>query len=103
MDIITSAMRRFVEVVDDLGLVDLQLQGGAFTWTGGLNNMSRARLDRFLVSPCWLDQFSRVSQQRLPRPISDHFPILLEGVVGGEGLPPSDLKICGSKSRGLRN
>ncbi|RVW34020.1 hypothetical protein CK203_091994 [Vitis vinifera] len=56
---ITSAMRRFAEVVDDLGLVDLQLQGGAFTWTGGLNNMSRAHLDRFLVSPCWLDQFSR--------------------------------------------
>ena len=52
---ITSAMRRFAEVVDDLGLVDLQLQRGAFTWTGGLNNMSRARLDRFLVSPCWLD------------------------------------------------
>ncbi|RVW74136.1 LINE-1 retrotransposable element ORF2 protein [Vitis vinifera] len=56
---ITSAIRRFAEVVDDLGLVDLHLQGGAFTWTGGLNNMSRARLDRFLVSPCWLDQFSR--------------------------------------------
>ncbi|RVW54250.1 LINE-1 reverse transcriptase-like [Vitis vinifera] len=76
---ITSAMRRFAEVVDDLGLVDLQLQGGAFTWTGGLNNMSRAHLDRFLVSPCWLDQFSRVSQRRLPRSISDHFLVLLEG------------------------
>ena len=58
---ITSAMRRFVEVVDELGLVDLQLQGGAFTWSGGLNNFSRARLDRFLISSCWLDQFSRVS------------------------------------------
>ncbi|RVW30902.1 hypothetical protein CK203_102794 [Vitis vinifera] len=58
---ITSAMRRFAEVVDELGLVDLQLQGGAFTWSGGLNSLSRARLDRFLVSPCWLDQLSRVS------------------------------------------
>ena len=59
---ITSAMRRFAQVVNELGLVDLQLQGGSFTWSGGLNNQSRARLDRFLVTPCWLDQFSRVVQ-----------------------------------------
>ena len=72
-------MRRFAQVVDELGLVDLQLQGGSFTWSGGLNNQSRARLDRFLVIPCWLDQFSRVVQRRLPRPTSDHFPVLLEG------------------------
>ena len=85
---ITSAMRRFAEVVDDLGLVDIQLHGGAFTWTGGLNNMSRARLDRFLVSPCWLDQFSRVCQRRLPRPISDHFPVLLEGGSWSRGPAP---------------
>ena len=55
-------MRRFAQVVDELGPVDLQLQGGSFTWSGGLNNQSRARLDRFLVTPCWLDQFSRVVQ-----------------------------------------
>ncbi|RVW53705.1 Dolichol-phosphate mannose synthase subunit 3 [Vitis vinifera] len=70
---ITSAMRRFAEVVDELSLVDLQLQGGAFTWSGGLNSQSRARLDRFLVTPCWLDQFSR------------------------------DSKTCGSKSRGFKD
>ena len=48
---INSAMRRFAEIVDDLGLVDLPLQGGEFTWNGGLNNQAWARLDRFLVSP----------------------------------------------------
>ncbi|RVW61692.1 hypothetical protein CK203_065930 [Vitis vinifera] len=47
-------MRRFAEVVDELGLVDLQLQGGAFTWSGGLNSLSRARLDRFLSLPAGL-------------------------------------------------
>ena len=31
------------------------------------------------MSPSWLDQFSGVLQRRLPRPISDHFPLLLEG------------------------
>ena len=48
---ISSAMRRFAEIVDDLGLVDLPLQGGEFTWNGGHNNQAWARLDRFLVSP----------------------------------------------------
>ena len=76
---ITSAMRRFAQIIDDLGLVDLPLQEGLFTWSGGLNNQSWARLDRFLVTLSWLDQFSNVIQGRLPRPTSDHFPILLEG------------------------
>ncbi|RVX15991.1 hypothetical protein CK203_005424 [Vitis vinifera] len=31
----SSAMRNFAEIVDDLGLVDLPLQGGDFTWNGG--------------------------------------------------------------------
>ncbi|RVW38215.1 hypothetical protein CK203_090926 [Vitis vinifera] len=66
------------------------LQGGAFTWSGGLNNQSWARLDRFLVSPSWLDKFSGVNQRRLPRPVSDHFPILLEG--GGLRRGPSPFR-----------
>ncbi|RVW24274.1 putative WD repeat-containing protein C2A9.03 [Vitis vinifera] len=76
---ISSAMRRFAETVEDLELVDLPLQGGEFTWNGGLNNQAWARLDRFLVSSSWLDLFSGVTQVRLSRPISDHFPIVLEG------------------------
>nr|CAN80562.1 hypothetical protein VITISV_040289 [Vitis vinifera] len=76
---ITSAMRRFAQIIDDLGLVDLPLQEGLFTWSGGLNNQSWARLDRFLMTLSWLDQFSNVIQGRLPQPTSDHFPILLEG------------------------
>ena len=87
---ITSAMRRFAQIIDDLGLVDFPLQGGSFTWSGGLNNQSWARLDRFLVTPSWLDQYSRVYQRRLPRPTSDHFPILLEG--GGLRRGPSPFK-----------
>ncbi|WKA01543.1 hypothetical protein VitviT2T_019820 [Vitis vinifera] len=48
---ISSAMRKFAEIVDDLGLVDFHLQGGEFTWNEGHNNQAWARLDRFLVSP----------------------------------------------------
>ncbi|RVW74104.1 LINE-1 reverse transcriptase-like [Vitis vinifera] len=87
---ITPTMRRFAHIIDDLGLVDLPLQGGVFTWSGGLNNQTWARLDRFLVSPSWLDQFSGVIQRRLPRPVSDHFPVLLEG--GGLRRGPSPFR-----------
>ncbi|RVW75183.1 hypothetical protein CK203_053881 [Vitis vinifera] len=83
-------MRRFAQVMDDLELVDLLLQGGSFTWSGGLHNQAWARLDRFMVSPSWLDQFSNVIQKRLPRPISDHFPILIEG--GGIRRGPSPFR-----------
>ena len=58
---VTSAMRRFARVMDDLELVDLPLQGGSFTWSGGLHNQAWARLDIFMVSPSWLDQFSNVT------------------------------------------
>ena len=37
---ITPTMRRLAYIIDDLGLVDLPLQGGVFTWSGGLNNQS---------------------------------------------------------------
>ena len=87
---IASAMRRFARVIDDLGLVDVPLQGGSFTWSGGLNNQAWARLDRFLATPSWLDQYSRVHQRRLSRPTSDHFPVLLEG--GGLRRGPSPFK-----------
>ncbi|RVW92931.1 LINE-1 reverse transcriptase-like [Vitis vinifera] len=78
-------MKKFAEIVDDLGLVDLPLQEGDFTWNGGHNNQAWARLDRFLVSRSWLDQFSGITQSRLPRPISDHFPIMLVGGIEVRG------------------
>ena len=46
----SSSIRRFSEVIDDLDLRDLPLQGGSFTWSGELNSQAMSRLDRFLVS-----------------------------------------------------
>ncbi|RVW53160.1 LINE-1 reverse transcriptase-like [Vitis vinifera] len=82
------AMRRFAQVIDELGLVDLPLQGGGYTWSGGPDNQYWTRLDRFLVTSSWLDQFSSVIQKRLSRPVSDHFPVLLEGGVVRRGPSP---------------
>ncbi|RVW54803.1 hypothetical protein CK203_071644 [Vitis vinifera] len=44
---LTGAMRIFAQTVDELELMDLPMQGGAFTWSGGRNNQSWARLDSF--------------------------------------------------------
>ncbi|RVX15984.1 Transposon TX1 uncharacterized 149 kDa protein [Vitis vinifera] len=40
---ISPAMRRFAQVMDDLELIDLPLQGGSFTWSGGFQNQAWAR------------------------------------------------------------
>ena len=40
-----ALMRRFSEVLEDLELRDFPLQGGSFTWRGGLNYQSQSRLD----------------------------------------------------------
>ena len=82
---LSHSMRRFNEVLNELGLRDLPLQRGPFTWRGGLNNQRMARLDRFLVKADWEDQFSNVIQRTLPRPVSDHCPVLLdsEGIKSG--------------------
>ncbi|KAJ9701691.1 hypothetical protein PVL29_006878 [Vitis rotundifolia] len=77
---LNGAMRRFAQVANDLDLLDLPLQEGLFSWSGGRNNQSWARLDRFLG----------VVQCRLPRPTSDHFPILLKG--GGLSRGPSPFR-----------
>lgn len=83
-------MRRFSKVIKDLELQDLPLQGGSFTWRGGLNNQSELRLDRFLVSEDWECYFSGIAQCLLHRPVFDHFPIVLNG--GGLRKGPSPFK-----------
>ncbi|RVW30279.1 hypothetical protein CK203_098824 [Vitis vinifera] len=100
---VTSAMRRFAQVMDDLELIDLPLQGGSFTWSGGLHNKAWARLDRFMVSPSWLDQFSNVTQKRLSRLILDHFPIIIEGGDKRRGPSPFRFENMWLKVEGFKD
>ena len=85
---ISHHMRRFNEVINELGLRDLPLQGGPFTWRGGHNNQRMSRLDRFLVSTDWESQFSKAIQRTLPRPVSDHCPVLLDSDGINSGPSP---------------
>ncbi|RVX20185.1 Transposon TX1 uncharacterized 149 kDa protein [Vitis vinifera] len=75
---LSGSMRRFSKVLDELALRDLPLQGGPYTWSGGLNGQSKSRLDRFLILEDWENHFSGVSQRTLPRP-EEGFKELLKG------------------------
>ncbi|RVW70881.1 putative mitochondrial protein [Vitis vinifera] len=83
-------MKRFSEVIEDLELKDLPMVGGPFTWIGGVNNQSFSRLDHFLVNEGWDSHFGDTRQFVLPRPVPDHFPLLLDG--GGLRRGPSSFR-----------
>ena len=84
----SKAMYRFSDFVSLHGLMDIHMEGGLYTWS---NTSSASWLDRFLFSPLLADHFTQFTQKRMPRVLSDHFSILLEG--GSQFL--SVLKICG--------
>ena len=64
------------------------MQGGTFTRSNSREVASKARLDRFLFSADWEDKFPTVSQRRMSRLCSDHFPFVLEGGSFQRGSMP---------------
>ena len=84
---LSGAMRSFSKFIDDMQLLDLPLHGGEFTWG---NSQSASRIDRFLVSGDWEEQFHHIRQVRMEHPVSDHWPLLLE--CGGMRRGPSPFR-----------
>jgi hypothetical protein len=82
----SAAMHEFSDLISELGLLDIPLEGGLFTWSNNRESPAKSRIDRFLMSSEWADHFGLVNQRRLPRLLSDHFPILLDcgRIVGGK-------------------
>uniref|UniRef100_A0A2N9FE24 Reverse transcriptase domain-containing protein n=1 Tax=Fagus sylvatica TaxID=28930 RepID=A0A2N9FE24_FAGSY len=71
-------MNEFSEFIFSLGLMDIPLEGGKFTWSNNYESPAMSRIDRFLYSGDWEDRYPTVVQKRPPKLLSDHFPILLE-------------------------
>ena len=63
---------------------------GMFTWCVGLNNRSKSRIDRFLISEDWKVHFQGAIQVVLAKSVSDHSPILLDG--GGMRRRPTPFR-----------
>lgn len=75
---LTSHMMDFSDFIEESHLVDLPLGGEQYTWCSGSENPSMSRIDRFFISADWEDSYPDISQKLLPRPLSDHYTILLE-------------------------
>lgn len=60
-----------------------------------------SRIDQFLISGSWEEHFSIVAQFSLPRPISDHIPILLDSGGLRQGSTPFRFENTWLLSEGL--
>ncbi|XP_074374778.1 uncharacterized protein LOC141715199 [Apium graveolens] len=73
----------FQEVLDDCGLIDMELNGYPFTCERGKGTEKwvEIRLDRAIVSKAWLEIFQDAKLTNLEVSTSDHTPILLEPIT----------------------
>ena len=82
----SSTMRRFSEVVDELDL----------------NGQSMSRLGPFLVIEDWESHIRGVVQYTLPRPVSAHFPVMLDGGGVRRGLTSFHFENMWLKEEGFK-
>ncbi|GJV72985.1 RNA-directed DNA polymerase, eukaryota [Tanacetum coccineum] len=77
----------FNTFISSSGLIDVQLEGYAFTWAHpSASKMSK--LDQFLVSDGLISSFPYISAICLDRHLSDHRPILLRECISDFGAIP---------------
>ncbi|KAK8653099.1 hypothetical protein V6N13_127114 [Hibiscus sabdariffa] len=91
-------MAVFVSFVEEAGLLDIPAAGKVFTWYGAGSKASR--LDRFLVSPMWVEQFRGLEQFILNRGVSDHAPVRLSSGEFDWGPRPFRFLNCWLEKKG---
>lgn len=87
----------FNEVVNEIGLIDLDLVGYRYMWERGrdTDTWTEIRLDRALTSGYWLSLFLGVKLYNVEETTSDHSPILL--------VPDEVKKIAGKRKFHFEN
>ncbi|KAL4180048.1 hypothetical protein AMTRI_Chr13g90220 [Amborella trichopoda] len=81
-------MRDFSYFISRNELLDIPLQGSDYTWFNHAAESSLSKLDRFLLSPNWEEQFPGSFALALPKPTSDRCPILLDTIAVRRGPKP---------------
>ena len=94
----TRCMYDFLDFISLHGLMDSHLEEGLYTWS---NSTAASRIDWFLLSPILVDYLSHFFQKRLPRVLSDHFPILLESGSHRRGRIPFRFENMWLKAEGF--
>lgn len=97
---ISAAMSLFSDWINSHSLIDLQLGGASFTWSNHQTPPSMSRLDRFLVSADWLDLYPELCQLALPKPASDHCPIVLDSRPERWGATPFCFELAWLENKG---
>lgn len=93
-------MRRFSEVVDLNGLIDVGFVGSLFTWSNNHrgDSFTKEWLDKVLINSMWLEGGFKVRVQGLVAHCSDHKHLLVsfinKGTLGGK-LGVSNLRLHG--------
>nr|CAD1829313.1 unnamed protein product [Ananas comosus var. bracteatus] len=73
----SKASTLFNDLIMNLELINPPMINQSFTWSNMQKNPTLARLDRFLLSTEWDQEFPLTKVEALPRMTSDHCPILL--------------------------
>ncbi len=94
-------MGGFSNFIFSFGLVDSPLEGGQFTWSNSREEKAMSRIDRFLYTTTWEDQFPPIIQRRLPQLLSDHFPLMLECGQIQQGKRPFHFENIWLKAEGF--
>lgn len=75
-------IRGFCEMLEDCGLIDMELIGYPYTWerSPGTESWVEIRLDRALTNASFMSNFQEAKLTNMGITTSDHCPILLEPV-----------------------
>jgi len=89
----------FNKFIHDSFLIDLPICGRSFTWFRG-DGISMSRLDQFLLSNKWCQQWPNSIQVAHQRGLSDHVPVMLHVDASNWGPRPLRMLKCWSELPG---
>ena len=98
---ISLEMTVFSDWINRHSLLDLQLNGASFTWSNHRVPPIMSRLDRFLISGEWADLYPHSIQVVLPKPTSDHCPIVLDSRLEYWGPRPFRFELMWLEEKGF--